>query len=103
MLAAKPAGNRGRGRPKGTPNKATTEVRALAQEYGPSAIRRLAVLGGLVPANQLRQGEVPSTNETTITLACTRLLERAYGYPSQPMEHSAGEGWEEMLDRLSRK
>ena len=29
------------GRQKGTPNKATVEVRVLAQEYGPDALKEL--------------------------------------------------------------
>lgn len=38
----------GLGRPRGVPNKATAEVKILAQKYTEAAIRRLAELGGLV-------------------------------------------------------
>lgn len=40
-------GERRGGRLPGVPNKATAEVRAIAQGYGPDIIQRLADLGGL--------------------------------------------------------
>ena len=40
-------GNKTGGRRKGTPNKATAEIRALALGYGPQALQELARLAGL--------------------------------------------------------
>ena len=34
-----------KGRPKGVRNKVTREIRAIATDYGPAAVRKLAVLG----------------------------------------------------------
>jgi hypothetical protein len=57
----------GAGRPKGSPNKATAAVRALAQEYGPEAIKELA---------RLAKG---AESEAARVSACEKLLDRAYG------------------------
>ena len=40
-------GNKTGGRQKGTPNKATAEMRAIASAYGPDALKELARLAGL--------------------------------------------------------
>ena len=62
------------GRQKGTPNKATVEVRALAQEYGPGALKELHRL------SQEAQSEAARVS------ACNAILERAYGrLPGQLM------------------
>ncbi len=90
----------GRGRPPGVPNKTTAEVRALAQEYGPAAIRGLAVLAGLIPDDQLRPGEKPTDNPTVKRTALCDLLARAYGNPTQPVEHSMTESVEAILARI---
>ena len=45
-------GERRGGRQKGTPNKATAEIRALAMSYGPQAVQELAKLGGLARDDQ---------------------------------------------------
>src|SRR5688500_5913753 len=63
---AEPGERRG-GRQKGTPNKATGEVRSLAAEHGPAAIAELARLS------------TQAVNETARIAACNALLERAYG------------------------
>ncbi len=55
------------GRQKGTPNKATAEVRALAQEYGPDALKELHRLSN------------EAQSETARVSACNAILERAYG------------------------
>jgi hypothetical protein len=65
------------GRTAGTPNKATAEIKALAREYGPSAIAKLAAMGGLVPDNP------PADSETARVSALTQILDRAYGRPTQ--------------------
>jgi hypothetical protein len=51
-----------KGRAVGVPNKVNREIRAIAGDYGPAAVRRLAVLGGLIPASQLKPGEQPASN-----------------------------------------
>lgn len=99
--ATKPK-NRG-GRPKGAVNKTTRDVRAIAQEYGPDAVRKLAVLGGLIPPKRLRQGEKPALSEATQVVALSHILNRAYGFPSQPLSHSADESFEALLDRLEER
>lgn len=60
------------GRKKGTPNKSTSEIRTLAQEYGPEAIRRLVSL--------MRQSD-----DRKLQFAAAReLLYRGYGPPKEP-------------------
>ncbi len=54
-------------RQKGTPNKATAEVRTLAQEYGPDALKEL---------HRLSQ---EAGSEAARVSACNAILERAYG------------------------
>jgi hypothetical protein len=93
----------GPGRPPGLQNKVTREIRAIAAEYGPEAVRKLAVLGGLIPKTKLRQGETPATSEATQVVALSHILNRAYGFPSQPLSHSADESFETLLDRLERR
>lgn len=82
--------NPGGGRPRGSLNKVTKDVRALAQQYGPDSIRGLAVLAGLTsPAKGSL--EKRSENAQVRKAAMDSLLDRAYGKPSQPVEGS-GEG-----------
>jgi hypothetical protein len=61
------AGFKTGGRQKGTPNKATAEVRELASEYGPAAIVELARLS------------TEAQSETARISACNAIIERAYG------------------------
>lgn len=74
----------GQGRPKGVPNKNTAEIKALAQQYGPAAITKLAEIAGLVldakgaPVGQANQ-------EATRVAALDKLLDRAYGKARQPV------------------
>jgi hypothetical protein len=89
--------------------KATSaEVRALAGVYGPDALERLARLGGLLDREggrvklTGRPAYEAARSENAQVTALKELLDRAYGKASQPMEHSADEGLEEMLDRISR-
>lgn len=91
--------NPGGGRKKGSLNKVTRDVRALAQEYGPSSIRGLAVLAGLAPPAKGSQ-EKRSENAQVRKAAMDSLLDRAYGKPSQPMEHTVDETFESILFRL---
>src|SRR4029079_3161056 len=71
-------GERRGGRQKGTPNKATAEVRALAMGYGPPAFQELAKLGCL---SRVHQG-VPvagAQSEGARLSAIGMLIDRAYG------------------------
>jgi hypothetical protein len=55
------------GRQKGTPNRATAEVRGLAMHYGLGAMTELARLS------------TEAQSETARISACNTILERAYG------------------------
>jgi hypothetical protein len=82
------------------PNKTTAAVRALAQEWGPAAVRKLAVLAGLVPDDKREPHEKPADNPTVQRMACVDLLSRAYGMPTQPVELGASETLEALLARI---
>lgn len=72
------------GRQKGTLNKSTADIKALAQSYGAPAIQRLAEMAGLVsgPDGKL----LPTTfSETTQSGAIKELLDRGYGRARQPV------------------
>jgi hypothetical protein len=66
----------GAGRKLGVPNKATADIKALARDYGPAAIRQLAELAGLTS----RPG-VP--NVAVRVAAMKELLDRGYGKATQ--------------------
>lgn len=66
----------GAGRPKGSPNKSTAEIRAIAQKHGKKAIDKLVNL-------------LDSKDERTAMAAVRELLDRGYGKVLPP---SAGEG-----------
>ena len=63
------------GRQKGTPNRATAEIRDLALEYGPAAVRELGRLSEHAESEGAR------------VQACNLIIERAYGkaLPSRPI------------------
>ena len=67
MRGAKPGELRRGGRTPGVPNKATAEIRSLAREHGPDAIKELA---------RLAQG---AHSEQARISACSAILDRAYG------------------------
>jgi hypothetical protein len=70
------------GRRKGTPNKVTADIKALAEPYGAAAITALAQLAGLVP-------NIPAAeSEQARIIACRELLDRAFG---RPMVQLAGD------------
>jgi N-methylhydantoinase B/oxoprolinase/acetone carboxylase alpha subunit len=60
-----------RGRPKGSPNKATAEIKEIAQQYGAEAISEL---WGLAKNAQSEQARVSAIKE---------ILDRAYGKATQ--------------------
>lgn len=86
----------GQGRPKGAANKATVEIKGLAQKYGPAALQALAELGGLT-----KDKKKTAVSETARVSAIGMLMDRGYGKATQPMEHSVDEGLEALLDRLA--
>jgi hypothetical protein len=67
----------GAGRKLGVPNKATREIKELAQVHGPAAIGRLALLAGLVP------GQPGAESEQAQIMACRELLDRGFGKATQ--------------------
>lgn len=67
------SGNAGKGRPKGSLNKVTADVKALAGKHGPVAIRELARLAQ------------KAESEAARVAAIKELLDRAYGKPTQPL------------------
>ena len=74
---AKPGERRG-GRQKGTPNKITADVKALARVYGPEAIKALAKLMRTASSEKARAS------------AASDLLDRGYGRPSQAITGEDG-------------
>lgn len=64
----------GAGRKPGVPNKATAEVKAIAQQHGPKAIEVLADL------------MFNAQNDQARIAACKELLDRAYGKAKQSID-----------------
>jgi hypothetical protein len=69
----------GGGRPLGSRNKATADIRALAQPYGPAAVLMFAEMAGLLP------GKPPAESEQARIAAGKELLDRGYGRSMQPV------------------
>ena len=67
---SKPGERRG-GRAKGTPNKTTADIKAVAQQYGAEALMTL-----------VRLSREADTDQAKIA-ASKEVLDRAYGKPSQ--------------------
>jgi hypothetical protein len=69
------------GRQKGTPNKATADIKALARQHGPAVIAELARMSGVT--------EAPGAQTEAARIAALReLLDRGYGRATQ---HLAGD------------
>lgn len=85
----------GGGSRKGVPNKATVEIKLLAREYGPQALKRLAELGGLVP------GVSPAESEQAQVTANREILDRGYGKATQSVELGVANELESLLDRIT--
>lgn len=82
-------GNAGKGRPKGSLNKATADIKALAREHAPNAMRELARLA------------VEAESEAARVAAIKELFDRGFGKPTQlhggdddaaPIRHSVDMG-----------
>ena len=78
MARGSAPGERRGGRTKGTPNKATVEIKEIARQYGPQAVEELAKLAGLSP-----DGVGKAESEQARMGALNSLLDRGYGKPSQ--------------------
>lgn len=74
-------GSAGMGRPKGALNKATSEIKSIAQEHGAACVQRLAELAGVVKGPD---GEPigRAQSEKAQIAAIALLLDRAYGKPA---------------------
>lgn len=70
MPGSKPGERRG-GRKKGTPNKATRDVKAAAQKYTKEAVDTLATI--------MRTSQIDAAR----VAAADKLLDRAHGRPAQ--------------------
>ena len=72
------------GRQKGSNNKLTIEVKALAQSYGKDAIKRLAQLSGFLVDE--RGEPIPGSDLHTAQIAAMKeLLDRGFGRAMQPI------------------
>lgn len=80
MPGSKPGERRG-GRKKGTPNKATADVRAAAQAYSDDALKTLASI--------MRSTKQPAAARVS---AATAILDRAHGKPTQAIVASGPDG-----------
>lgn len=72
----------GAGRKKGSVNKTTVEIRALAQNYGEAAVLALAKLGGLV-TDEAGATIGAAVSEQVKKAALDSLIERGYGKSPQ--------------------
>lgn len=77
------------GRVKGTPNKATADIKAAASKHGPEMIRILASIA--------RSKKQPPQARTAAAVA---LLDRGFGKPAQELQHT-GAGGRTLADELS--
>lgn len=81
----------GAGRPLGSKNKTTADIRELAQSYGPAAIARLALLAGLTIDE--RGEPIPGAENTATQVAATNaLLDRGFGKATQFLASSEQDG-----------
>lgn len=68
-----PKGVRVGGRQKGTPNKATADIKALAQKYAPAAMKRLYHIAE------------NSESDAASVAAIKELFDRGFGKSKQPL------------------
>ncbi|UAB76974.1 hypothetical protein INR77_08950 [Erythrobacter sp. SCSIO 43205] len=80
MSGRKPGTPKTGGRKKGTPNKATAEVKAAAAKYSPSALKTLAEI--MADVEQPAAARVSAANS---------LLDRAHGKPAQAITGGNGD------------
>jgi monomeric isocitrate dehydrogenase len=77
------------GRLKGTPNKATADIRALCQAHADDVIAELARLA------------TKAESEAARVAAIKELLDRGYGKPKQPLSNDE-EGELRLVHRIER-
>lgn len=70
----------GAGRPKGAVNKATADIKALAQKYAPDALK---TLHSIMQASESDAARVAAANS---------LIDRGYGKAPQAIQHQGHEG-----------
>ena len=76
-MAGKGGKTPGAGRKPGVPNKVNTEIKAVAQQWGPDAIKALAELAGLIA------DKPQASSEQARIAALGMIMDRAYGKPAQ--------------------
>lgn len=81
----------GSGRPPGSTNKLTVDIKALAQSYGPRAIARLAELAGLAVDEAGRPID-GSPNHGVQVAAIKELTDRGFGKATQFLASSEQDG-----------
>ena len=84
-MAVRGGKRQGAGRKPGTPNKVSSEIKEIARQYGPDALKEAARLAGLV------KGEPPAGNEQARLKAIDIILDRAYGRAPQAITGEDGE------------
>jgi hypothetical protein len=84
-MAGKGGKTPGAGRKPGVPNKVTTEIKSIAQQWGPDAIKALAELAGLVADKP----QAIAQSEQARIAALGMIMDRAYGKPSQTIAGDA--------------
>lgn len=83
-------GERRGGRSKGTPNKATADIKAVARVYGPAAVEALAIMSGLAkPSLKLPHIQLAESEQARVG-AIKEILDRGYGKAAQPMTGEDG-------------
>lgn len=80
----------GQGRPRGVPNRATRDIKALAQKHGAKAIAELARIA------------FNSEDDKTKVVALKELLDRGYGKPAQSIEHTGADGGPIKTEEVSK-
>jgi hypothetical protein len=79
------------GRVKGSVNKATADLKALAQTYAPDAVKTLAAI------------MMTSENHTARIAASKELLDRGYGKSIHGVELTGKDGEPVVITRIERK
>ena len=84
-------GERRGGREKGTPNKATVEIKDVARKHGPAIIEAAAKLAGVVAGDDgLPSGKAASEQAQIAAMAL--VMGYGYGKPSQVVTGEGGQG-----------
>jgi hypothetical protein len=86
--AAKKPPRAGLGRPKGSTNINTRQIKELAQQFGPQAIQTLAEI--------MQNGE----SEQAKIAAAKEILDRGFGKAKQVLEHTGEDGGPVQITRI---